>query len=423
LIFWCFCASTALVLFLPWMAPWSPMLAAYDPPGLMAYSFVSVSFLAFLIGYGVSLTFRRRKRVGCVVASANGNTRPQTEIRTWYLVALSVWALIGLYVAYRVIVNAMPLAQFMELMQLGGRYAERARIQTIGLSASKGGLPGLVRMLTGNCNSSLIITVNLLLMGYRLRGIANKALMGVIVCAFLGRLVIMVDRMSLLMLIPFLLQWMFTASRRQRWLISLFVLFLFFLGDLQSLRRGYSLGILGFMVQYTQSGMVNLELMMETFNGIPTFGLMTVLSPVFYVFRAFGTDLYVEGSGYSWGWNYFQNAYGYFYHDFLWGAPLIFLFGGAVSARLDKMSPANNPSMKWKTIAGYRTTAMFSYAALSFISVPAFYGIDFYLILGSVFLCSWLEAKHRWLFFAPMRSKSGRRPSGFQSRLEPWRAY
>ena len=160
------------------------------------------------------------------------------------------------------------------------------------------------------------------------------------------------------------------------------IAFIFVIGLIaaQSSRRG-TLGILGWVALYTQVGIVNLGLMMHS-NFPHTLGFAGPLSALSWIGKTVGVNPALRSTRIQWVWSDVDNGFGYWFLDFGWFGAVLFIVIGACARLLDlrcQGSAARPRGFPWQELRW-----LFAYLALSFPFVPAYVGIEYWLMIVSV---------------------------------------
>jgi len=296
------------------------------------------------------------------------------------------------------------------MLDVGGRMAEDARGATVGLEGSIGGLPGWIKMWNQNCTASLLIVLNLVMARRKLPQRWGPLCVGLLISLFIVRNFLYLDRLSLLVLVPPIAEvWRHGRKRTRRWILAGAGAVLI-LAQVQSLRRGYGFGALEFLVLYVQSGAINLTLMIDSLEGGHTYGLVTVLSPIYFAAKAFGVRLYDTSPHFLWVWNHAQDAYGTLFQDFGWFAPCTFLPFGFLARWADLGSARTRGSSLKGAATRERVKLLLGYAALSMMFVPAYQGPEFYLTLAAVLAATSAEYRRPRLCFLPLPAARASKP-------------
>ena len=219
----------------------------------------------------------------------------------------------------------------------------------------------------------------LLARGARVRGVVNIFLGMLIGLFFIGGTLLKMDRLSLLALVPVTISVVRASKSRSAKIYTLCgILSLVLMIVIQSIRRGSDFGLIYWVALYLRLGTVNLGLMIRTHSGF-TYGVGGIFAVVMWVFRAFGVQLFTELPSFDLMWSDAQSAFGYMFLDFGWYGFLAFLIAGAAGRAVDqRVRRANNLQMEscWREVQW-----VFSYAVLTLPIVPAYIGVEFWLLL------------------------------------------
>jgi hypothetical protein len=359
--------------------------------------YVLACLVLFLIGYEIGSVNRGRTQIAAFRRRFGAKPSGPRYISSAFLAILLVWSICGVYVGVRQLTSSIGIQRYLFLLEQGGSAMEHARGDSIGMAAASGGLPGYIKLLNANCVTSLAVVLMMLGEGKRLKGVVGIAMSVMIGACFVLRNIIYIERLTLVILVPLGYHIWRNGGGRVRKHVAVWAGIALALAEIESIRRGYGFGAFGFFALYVQSGMINLSLIQNTFDGAHSFGLMTILTPIYYIAKALGIPFDV-GLTFSWVWNAAQNAYGYLYQDFgIWG-PLTLAPFGFLCGHLDQ---SDGPVFN-RSVAGLflrRLKILVAYGCLSMFAVPAFHGPELYFVGLCVFLCSWLEIRRPTLCF------------------------
>jgi oligosaccharide repeat unit polymerase len=183
------------------------------------------------------------------------------------------------------------------------------------------------------------------------------------------------DRLSLLSLMP-ILYYIFKKirSRPKKILLMSLPILLIVLIIVQGSRRDSEIGLMGWLGLYVDSGVVNLNLLIHTLDH-HTWGLRGIFSFVTWTFQGFGINI-VPPVNYDIEWNPAQDGFGMMFMDFGWMGIIIFMFIGLICGYIDSQVPFSKLNEPWLEIQ-----SILSFVFLSYWTVPAYDGIEFWLLL------------------------------------------
>ncbi|MGA3010661.1 MAG: hypothetical protein ABSD72_10415 [Terracidiphilus sp.] len=244
------------------------------------------------------------------------------------------------------------------------------------LSSADGGLPGIIKVFEENTVIAAFCVLALLARGYRIKTRVNIALAAIICAMFIAGTILRIDRLSLLALGPVSFSLIRQTKSRYGRLIALScTLLLVVLMAVQSVRRGSEISLIGWVGLYLNLGMLNLGLLINTLNQ-HTYGLAGVFSFVAWLFR--GANMHIlPSTTYEFVFNPAQNGFGYMFLDFGWCGVILFVLGGHIGRVVDNRVDAQGykggqwPEIQW----------IVAYAILSLPTVPAYSGMEFWLLL------------------------------------------
>lgn len=145
-------------------------------------------------------------------------------------------------------------------------------------------------------------------------------------------------------------------------------------GGFLSRNRLEGYGLFDFLILYTKSGIVNLQLMISTLTG-NTYGFSTILGPVNFVLSALKLSTVTFFSSFAWEWNPAQYIVSYAYQDFGNFYFLFFFVLGYLAKKVDVFVHQKNNKFY---ISIY---FILLYAIISFISVPVIRSVEFWLMI------------------------------------------
>jgi hypothetical protein len=372
-------ASTMFMFAGACLLPVWPDLYLIRPENASAYVYCLLCTAAFFVGYlaapqpplapvgvvhpSTPLHFRRKDLLLLALLGISGCLTLILQISITYGLANYIQAIL-----YSTVANLNDL-----------------RYETVAISSAEGGLPGVIKMWNWNSVTAMFCFLAMLARGYRLRGAAQLILAFVIAVAFVVAAFLRQDRLSALSLLPVLLTLMAQLLRRPQnttGKVMGAIAFICVIGLIaaQSSRRG-TLGILGWVALYTQVGIVNLGLMMHsTFPH--TLGFAGPLSALSWIGKAVGLNPALRSTTIQWVWSDVDNGFGYWFLDFGWFGAVLFIVLGACARLLDlrcQRSAARPGGFPWQELRW-----LFAYLALSFPFVPAYVGIEYWLMIVSV---------------------------------------
>jgi len=246
----------------------------------------------------------------------------------------------------------------------------------MGVSHEEGGLPGIIKMFEINTVIAPFCLMALIARGYKIETKSNIVMATLIGLMYLIGAALRMDRLSLLALIPISIKVIQkTKSRRIKVLgVGATVVMLIFM-IFQSVRRGSQFSLIEWVGLYNHLGMNNLALMMKSVTQ-HTFGLMGVFSGVTWIFKGVNLDILPETSFDS-VWGGAQNGFGIMYADFSWFGVMACFFIGIFSRGVDL-------KVKKQLIGTWiEIQCLISYALLSVWTVPAYGGMEYWVLLIS----------------------------------------
>ncbi len=344
-----------------------------------AYTYMALCVAAFLVS-----NFALRALVPSNRMVLSETRAEDTYIRQSSILFLLFITVSGVVVLLAQISSTLGLAPYFALIfSASSGEAADLQIQTILVSASEGGYPGFIKMFNWNAVIGPFCLLAMIARGYKVRGKLNYFLIAIIAVAFVARIFLRQDRLSILSLIPVSISIAsrFLKSPGQRGAKIAAIsgsLLPFAVMVAQSNRRGSDLSMLGWIALYTQVGATNLALMMHSVFQ-HTYGFWGPLSVFAAIGKNFGFDLTSHGPTLRYVWTDVDNAFGYSYMDVGWFGIGYFLIAGGLARyfdiRADEAERANSTS----TIRGVHW--ILAYATLSLPFVPAYVGIEFWLML------------------------------------------
>jgi hypothetical protein len=398
MIFWCYTIAVLSALLLPFF-PRAALLSEYTSSLTPALLYVVSCYVAFVAAYVLrrNLTslpdplLRRAAKASRLISSHTIQAHP--DISSLYLAFLAIWAVIGVSVMILQVQMTLGLDVYLGLISQGAKAVESARGATILIDSAAGGLPGFIKVWNQNCTTSALLLILLFANGYKISGFWRIMLACVITGCYVLRNFISLDRLALLALIPAAYYLWQVSNWRVRKLVLLAGFAVFCLAQIQSMRRDTENGVLGFFILYVQSGMINLNSMIDSLRGGHTHGFASVLSGLFWVLKAMHINVISPDVEYNFVWNDAGNAYGYLFMDFGFWGPVLMLWAGAMAQRIDRLGLYRGLPSDWKVNARIRLRAFLAYAALSSMFVPAYLGPEFSITLFSLAAAAWLEGR------------------------------
>jgi hypothetical protein len=244
------------------------------------------------------------------------------------------------------------------------------------MSHDEGGLPGLIKVFQVNTVIAPFCVMALLARGYRLNNNRINYMLAVIVgVSYVIGVMLRMDRLSMLALMPITVSIIRqTKSRAIRHAAVGGALMLISFIILQSIRRGSDIRLVGWVAIYIHLGMLNAGIMMNTVTQ-HTYGLAGVFSFVSWILRGFGAGTPV--ATYDYVWSTAQNGFGIMFEDFGWCGILFFMVGGIAGRHVDTRAIGKDKEYgPWPEIQ-----SIFSYALLSIWTVPAYGGMEYWVLL------------------------------------------
>jgi hypothetical protein len=373
ILYW-FLASVAAIFVGSILLPTPDLLSGYVHDAMPSYLYMSLCSVGFVTGYMLLPgCWGRRAAKRTIVIKGEG------AIPTRYMMLFAAMAISGVAILLLQIQATIGLSSYASQVfdVSAGDSTNMLRYATVMLPFSEGGYPGYIKMFNWNSVIAQFCVLALIARGYRLRGFVSFILAIVIAAMYLGGAFLRMDRLSALALGPVLLSLVCVPGKRLRKFLGAGAILLLLAAiSVQSARRvtDTGMGMLDWAALYLQLGTVNLALLMRS-SIHHTYGFSGMFSPVTWVAKSFGLSLLPESSSFDWAWNPFQSAFGYMFLDFGWLAVPVFLIFGSVARRIDQraIAGAGGPwrEVQWIT----------AYAVASLPIVPAYAGIEFWLML------------------------------------------
>jgi len=337
-----------------------------------AYLYLAVSTLAFILGYMLPAIFLKRKvnKKSCkkMMSRANMPTR--------YIISCLFIGIIGVIIYLVQIKITVGFNTYINFFLSSDSSVETnaMRFATVGISHDEGGLPGIIKMFEINTVIAPFCLMALIVRGYKFGTKFNIVIATLIGFLFLVGVVLRIDRLSLLALIPISVKAAKeTKSRKVKFAgVGVAVAMLIFIA-LQSILRGSQYSLIEWVGLYSHLGMMNLALMMKSVTH-HTFGLMGVFSVISWIFHGVNLDI-MPNTSFDFVWSPAQNGFSIMYADFSWIGVMVYFFIGMLSRGVD-LKVKRQISGPWIEIQ-----CLMSYALLSIWTVPAYGGIEYWVLL------------------------------------------
>lgn len=349
-------------------------LLSYSSDLTPAYAFHCIGILSFAAGYLFVLSWERiSKRVKTYTGTAE---RPGTgvNIRSGFFVAAYAFLIGGIAITIAQVSYFISPAEYIAAIA-GGDLSASLRSSVIG-SSSEGGLSGILKIFAYAPLSVYLYSLSMLTffnLSPDLRRRTTRLNKFALIMTLL-KVVFILDRLTLMAI---LVANLYKVAREGRLYKLRFILLsgvAVGLAAFVSSLRLRGLDLTDFLLLYLKLGIVNFQEMIDTVSG-HTLGFSTILAPLFPVMRFFGASGPVMDSSFSWVWNDAQYIMSYAYQDFGQFFFLLLLALGALFRVIDDQA-INKVNPYFVSI--YYVTL---YCLISFIFVPAFRGLDFWLAL------------------------------------------
>lgn len=372
ILYW-FLASVAAMFAASILLPTPDLLSGYVRDTTPSYLYMTLCSVGFVSGYLLLPGCWGRRGAKRTVINR------EAEIPTRYMMLFATLGISGVGVLLLQIQATVGLSSYISQVfdVSAGDSTTMLRHATIMMPFSEGGYPGYIKMFNWNSVIAPFCVLALIARGHRLRGFVSFILAIVIAAMYVLGIFLRMDRLSALALAPVLLSLVCVPGKRLRKFLGAGAILLLLAAiSVQSARRlpETGMGMLDWAALYVQLGTVNLALLMRSPIHY-TYGFSGTFSPVTWVAKSFGFSLLPEAPPFDWAWGPFQNAFGYMFLDFGWLAVPVFLTLGSVARRIDErvIAGAGGPwrEVQWIT----------AYAVASLPIVPAYIGIEFWLLL------------------------------------------
>lgn len=243
------------------------------------------------------------------------------------------------------------------------------------LSSSEGGLPGIIKMFAYAPLSVYLMSLGLLTFTtlneadtYKLKVLSIVALAAIVIKVFFS-----LDRLTILAV---LLANIFIGFKKDYMKnIRYWILIVFFLliADYLSTKRLEGMDIINFTLLYFKLSLVNFQLMLDTCYQ-HTYGFSTILAPLYFVLKFFNLPSPDPSEIYSaWEWNSAQYFTSYAFQDFGYFYFVLLYIVGIILYQIHNQVEKN--------IYASATYFIVLYGVVSFVTVPAIRGIEFWLAL------------------------------------------
>ncbi len=242
------------------------------------------------------------------------------------------------------------------------------------LSSDEGGLPGIIKMFAYAPLSVYLMSLGLLTF-ITLNKVDTqkiKILSIVSIVAVVIKIFFSLDRLTIMAVILaniFLIIKKGYMKKNRYWILLIFA---FFLADYLSAKRLEAFGLIDFTLLYFKLGLVNFQLMIDTCSQY-TYGFSTILGPLYFILKFFHLPLPDFSHNYEWAWYPAQYFTSYAFQDFGYFYFVLFYIVGILLFQIDNKAEKNI----------YVSSIYFIvlYGVVSFFTVPAIKGIDFWIAL------------------------------------------
>lgn len=346
----------------------------------------AASLACFVIGYVLNALLhfspkrKRRKSRLANAASANGSATlpnpiaaPQWKFHPDFFKTAYILMFAGTLIAIlQVAVSRSPFEYLRQLFT--GSFDSTIRNAFLATSA-EGGLSGVLKIFASVPLSVYLASLSLPhfleLSSHDREQFAKLNRMALVLTAV--KVLFSLDRLTIMAVI--IANVFITVRTRKRLKLKFaLVLVMALLIEFVSRRRMQDVGAWGFVVLYYNLGVVNLNLMMQTLQG-HTYGFATLFSPFLFVGRFFGFPEAGPASTFEFQYVAAQYLVGYAYQDFGALFPLFFGFLGFLYKTVDRKV------LQQKNIYYVSIYFLVLAVTITFVAVPAFKSVDFWLAL------------------------------------------
>lgn len=328
-----------------------------------------VSIISFLVAY-VAFNFLNKRR--------SNNIKYINHLKYYYLRSsyerwLYVICVIGVVVSLYQIGKFISLeTYFFGLL----KFDNPGNLREYYLAPKEeGGLPGIIKMwaygplavfmFSYGVKTYLPITKD------TERKITNIILFSLV--ATVIKVLISLDRLSILAIVLSFIVSNIQKNTLLRFRNMLFLTLVIFFATFVSYNRLDDVGVIDFLILYCRLGIVNISILINELRD-HSYGFFTILSPLRYIIKFFtGQEFGLQNLNYSYSWHAAQYLLGYAYLDFGYLFFILYVFLGYIASKLDfKAAICRVP---WAVSIYF--SALYCFA--SFIFVPAFTGLEFWL--------------------------------------------
>ena len=333
-----------------------PILIDYNGNITPAILYQSMALLGIFAGYVLNPIKPSQKR------------RIQVRVDKSFFYFLISLSFFGVFIAYK------NISMFTSIGDLQSMLVEGDDISGLRAETGDGGIGGIFKMF-GTVPLFTFLASSSLLLFFDYSKRTKKILVATLVVSLLFTLIkvmLVFDRLSVLaILIVFVYTFFFNSSFPKIFKIGVISLLLMLVSFLTLIRMS-DIGLGEFLGTYFNLGVYNLELSIEHQQHFNYDFSQTFLAPLYFVFKFFGIP-YHSYVAEQWVWNPAQSFWGFFFIDFNWfGLLLMPLIGVGIK----KIETAKFSNKFWAMMY-----FVFAYTMFSLVTIPAFRGPEFMLML------------------------------------------